>query len=213
MGHLNIFRNLTSVDGLLGFYTKETKDKIPELPGCYAWFLPLWLYRSNLDELIQLVGRVLDYEPDPEKHVIAPFNWQSIKLRIRREPSLHTSRSIRATWDRVLADDRAHDTLQETLMRASLLMPPLYVGRTGNLRERYRQHTTKINADKNDFHSRFSGWAAALQLQLSISDLLFVSVRTRYELSQVLSDVEGDDVELLIEQILMQFCRPPFSLK
>ena len=57
MGHLNVFKNLTSVDGRLAFYTKETKDKIPELPGCYAWFLPLWFYTSDLDELMKVVSR------------------------------------------------------------------------------------------------------------------------------------------------------------
>ena len=213
MGHLNVFRSLTSVDGLLGFYTKETKDKIPELPGCYAWFLPLWFYRSNLDELMQLVSGVLDYEQDPEKEVEAPFTWESVKLRVRRGAAIQTSDSVRATWERLLADDHAHGALQDTLMRASLLMPPLYVGRTRNLRRRYLQHTIKSDKSKNDFHSRFAECAAALQLQLSVSDLLFVSVRTEYELSQVLSDVAQDDTELLIEQMLMQFCRPPFSLR
>ena len=67
MGRLRVFRNLTSLDGRLGFYTKETREQIPTLPGCYAWFLPLWFYRSNLDDLMELVGRVLDYEQRPER--------------------------------------------------------------------------------------------------------------------------------------------------
>ena len=213
MGHLNVFKNLTSVDGRLAFYTKETKDKIPELPGCYAWFLPLWFYTSDLDELMKVVSGVLDYDQQPEKEVAAPFTWQFVKLRIRRGTTIQVTDSVRTTWKRLLADDLAQGALQETLLEASLLMPPLYVGRTRNLRQRYLQHTAGRGDDKNDFHSRFSACAAALQLQLSVSDLLFVSIRTKTELSQVLADVATDDVESLLEQILMQFCRPPFSLK
>ena len=213
MGYLNVFRNLTSVDERLGFYTKETKDKIPELPGCYAWFLPLWFYRSDLDNLVQLVGAVLDYEHNGEREVEVPFNWDSIRLRLRRASTLRATDSVRATWERVLADDRARTALQETLLEASLLMPPLYVGRTRNLRQRYLQHTVKRGHNKNDFYSRFTELAAALELHISVSDLLFVSLRTSDELGRALPDVAPDDVELLIEQLLMQFCRPPFSLK
>ena len=93
-------------------------------------------------------------------------------------------------------------------------MPPLYVGRTKNLQQRYFQHTARTGHSKNDFHSRFAEWAKELGLALSVSDLLFVSLRTRDDLNRAFDEVaHNDDVEFLIEQILMQFCRPSFSLK
>ena len=213
MSHLNIFRSLTSVDGLLGFYTKDTQHAIPDSPGCYAWFLPLWLYSTDLDELLRLVRGLLDYDRHQEKHTEVPFQWDSIALRLRHVATLNAGDKVRTTWKRVMADDRAKNILQDTLMKASLFMPPLYVGRTSNLRDRYLQHTSTRPNDRNDFRLRFRTWVDALELPLSVSDLLFVSVGTQSDLSQVLTDLAPDDAELLIEQILMQFCRPPFSLR
>ena len=214
MGRLRIFRNLTSLDGRLGFYTKETREQIPVQPGCYAWFLPLWFYRSNLDDLMGLVRRVLDYEQRPERSVEVPFVWDSVGLRVTRRPTIHVSDGLREIWNRVTSDPTARSALEETLLEASLLMPPLYVGRTKNLQQRYFQHTARTGHNKNDFHSRFTEWARRLELPLSVSDLLFVSLRTRDDLNRTFDDLaRNDDVELLIEQLLMQFCRPSFSLK
>ena len=213
MGRLAVFRNLTSVDGRLGFYTKETGDTIPELPGCYAWFLPLWFYRSDLDELMRLIAQVLDYQQNPHRSVNVPFTWDSVGLRVSRVATVQVSARVRAIWNRVTSNPTTSKALEEVLLEASLLMPPLYVGRTKNLRQRYLQHTAKTGHRKNDFHSRFSTWADAVKLDVGVSDLLFVSVRTREEVSRALHKVDSDDIEFLIEQILMQFCRPSFSLK
>ena len=213
MGRLKIFRTLTSVDGRLGFYTKETQHDIPETPGCYAWFLPLWFYSSDLDQLMQLVGRVLDYEQLAERHVEVPFNWHALQLRLRRATTVQPTQSLRTIWNRVLSDPTTRDALQDTLLEASLLMPPLYVGKTKNLRRRYLDHTTATARHKNDFHSRFTTWATELQLQLAVNDLLFVSLKTRPALNRALDDTTEEDLESLIEQMLMQFCRPAFSLK
>ena len=213
MGRLRIFRTLTSVDGRLGFYTKETHHDIPETPGCYAWFLPLWFYSTDLDQLMHLVGRVLDYEQLPEREVEVPFTWHALQLRLRRATTVRPTESLRTKWNRVLSDPTTRDALQDTLLEASLLMPPLYVGKAKNLRRRYLGHTINTGHTKNDFHSRFTAWAHELQLQLSVNDLLFVSLKTRPALTSALNDATEDDVESLIEQMLMQFCRPAFSLK
>lgn len=213
MGRFSVFRSLTSVDGRLGFYTKETGATIPEQPGCYAWFLPLYFYRRDLDQLMSVVGRVLDYEQNPEQSVRVPFTWDSVNLRVSRQPTIRVSERLRDIWNRVTSNSTTRNALEETLLETSLLMPPLYVGRTENLRRRYLQHTAKSGHGKNDFHSRFTQWADTLDLHLSVSDLLFVSVRTRDDLSLALDEFAQDEVELLMEQILIQFCRPSFSLK
>ena len=140
MGYLNVFHKLTSADSRLGFYTKETKDRIPELPGCYAWFLPLWFYRTEFAELMEIVTNVLDYEQEPEKQVNVPFTWDSVKLHVRRSTKIKAEKRTNAAWDKVLADTAAREALQQTLLETSLLMPPLYVGRTNNLKQRYLQH-------------------------------------------------------------------------
>ena len=207
MGRLTLFRGLTSEWSRLGFYTSESRDRIPELPGCYAWFLPLWCYDHDLDQLIRLVRGVLDYEQDPEQETEVRFNWDAVRLRVTRESTKDVASSARETWNHLMSNENDRDWLQEILLEASLFMPPLYVGRSRNLRKRYTQHV-EGNQPDNNFHSRFSECEARLQLDIRVSDLLFVSIVTRKE-----NEVVRDDVEALVEQILMQFCRPVFSLR
>ena len=213
MRHLNVFRSLTSAEGRLGFYTKETRNKIPEFPGCYAWFLPLWLYRNDLDDLMQVVSELLSYDRVSEKEVYAHFTWESVKLRVRRCSEIRSTDGVRPTWQRILADDEAREALQQALMEATLLMPPLYVGRTNNLKRRYLQHTEREGSERNDFRSRFREQADKLELKVGVNDLLFVCVQTPKELSRVFANFEEDEINGLFEQILMHFCRPPFSLR
>ena len=212
MGHEHVFRDFTSVDGRLGFYTKQTQERIPEIGGCYAWFLPLWFYRPTVGELISLVSAMYDYEYQPEQTLEARFNWDSITLRLRRASRARDTRRIEQAWDQAMKNEAARNMLQTTMLEASLLMPPLYVGKAANLRRRYIQHT-EGRGEGNVFHSRFAECAERLQLSLSVSDLLFVCVKTPTELTTVLKAAGIEDPEELIEQILMRFCRPPFSIK
>jgi len=213
MSDLNVFRDLTRADGRLGFYTTRTRNQIPEFPGCYAWFLPLWLYREDLDELMQIVSGLLSYDKDPEKVVNAPFTWDTIKLRVSRRANIRPNENISETWKRILKEPEAKRALQQTLMEASLLMPPLYVGRTNNLKRRYLEHTTAGNQDSNTFRSRFTEQVAKLGLKIGVSDLLFICIRTPQNTNQIFEKFDENEIESLIEQILMQFCRPPFSLR
>lgn len=208
---LRVFRDLTSVDGRLGFYTQETKELIPEQPGCYAWFLPLWIYQTDLASLMATVGDMYGYEQDPEKVVSADFNWHSVSLRVRSQTTVApTNADLRDTWNQIVADDEAKAALEQLLLEASLFMPPLYVGRTANLKGRYLQHLTETKG-RNDFHTRFTECVAKSNMTLKVDDLLFVCVRTHDELGRTLD--QFSNVELLVEQMLMQFCRPPFSLR
>ena len=124
MRHLRVFRYLGSTDGRLGFYTLDTRDRIPELPGCYAWFLPLWLYRENLDELMQIVSNLLNYDTIQERQVDAAFTWKSVQLHVRRRTVMRSPKGIRTNWQRPIEDKDTKDALQQAPMEASLLMPP-----------------------------------------------------------------------------------------
>ena len=213
MRPINVFRSLTSSESRLGFYTKETKDRIPEAPGCYAWFLPLWFYTDDIEKLMQTVGNLLDYEQDPERKVDISFTWESVGLSVRRTTRTISRDQTKVTWEKLIGDDQARYALQQTLLEASLLMPPLYVGSTINLKHRYLQHNRDRSTEKNDFHSRFTECAERLNFKISVSDLLFVCIQTPKELRAVFGDSDKSESNLMIEKILMQFCRPPFSIR
>jgi hypothetical protein len=213
MKHLDVFRSLTASDSRLGFYTKGTRDRIPEIPGCYAWFVPLWIYREDFDELTRIVDYLIDYEQEPVKEVQVPFTWESVTLRVRRSTKSTSRERSRATWAQVLGNPAARDALQQTLMEASLFMPPLYVGRTNNLKQRYLQHTKASEPQKNVFFSRFQECVERLRLKISVGDLIFACIETPSAMRDLLGDSDESDSNQLIEHLLMQFCRPPFSIK
>ena len=214
MTYLSCFRDLAGERGRLGFYTKETQHRIPETAGCYAWFVPLWLYRDDLDEFLRAVSALVNYEPNPEKTVDAPFNWERVRFLVRRDIDTSATERKRDTWSRALRDPRAREALQRSLIEASLLLPPLYVGKAANLRRRYLQHA-QGTGDGNDFHRRFAACARTSNLPLSVSDLLFVCIKTPQAEQNAMqhASVAADELDLLTEQILMQLCHPPFSLK
>ncbi len=97
MRTLNVFRDWTRAGGQLGFYTKYTRDRIPPVDGCYAWFLPLWIYREDLEQQMDVLDRLFRYDPDPERQVDAVFNWESVRLRLRRHAHCGTSAAKRST--------------------------------------------------------------------------------------------------------------------
>ena len=215
MQHLKVFRELTGADSRIGFYTKETRGQIPEVGGCYAWLLPLWIYRDDLDELLHVAGALLNYDPSPEREVDARFNWESVSLRVRRKVDTQSTPSKHRAWKHLLGCDQTRNALQQLLLETSLLMPPLYVGRADNLKRRYLQHTQIGRQERNDFHARFKECISRSRLKLDVSDLIFVCISTPAPLRRVFGEALADGRELdeLIEQILMQLCRPPFSLR
>lgn len=211
---LNLFRSLAGADSRLGFYTKATRERIPEIPGCYAWILPFWFYSDHLPDLMSSMASVLNYEPKPEKHTQVSFNWDSFELSISRTNTNSSEHnSLVNTWETILADNEAKLALQQILLEASLLLPPLYIGRTNNLRKRYLQHTDDSATRVNTFKSRFTKCVNDLGLKLSVSDLLFVCIETPHQLRQFFGDADDSETNQLIEQMLIRICHPPFSIR
>ncbi len=94
-------------------------------------------------------------------------------------------------------------------MRASILMPPLYVGKTKNLNVRCNQH---INGrSSSQFHDRFENYAASIHATCNkVSDLLFVCVKTVDDERKV--SAAEQPLEDLIEEIMKRIGKPPYSL-
>lgn len=206
MNALRVFREWSGVDSPLGVYTKQNSHDVPSVDGCYAWFLPLWLYKDDLEELIRAVNTVLM----PERSAVARLHWYDVELTMRPGLQSKASQVRQQAWSTLTADPTRRAALQETLLRASLLMPPLYIGRAKNLQKRYTQHV-EGRGKGNTFYSRFREQAEEAGLNISVGDLLFVCFRTSRELAEAL---EGQsELEKLIEQILLQICLPQLSEK
>lgn len=226
--NLLLFDGWARPTGQLHIFTSLTRDEIPSTGGCYAWFLPLWILHDDLGVLLEVVNRIFRYEQDPERKLEASFTWERVGLRVNRGATVSPQPASVDTWNRLLDEHRGRGALERVLLEASLLMPPLYVGRATNLRSRYNEHV-RGGGDKNTFHNRFTDCLRRLGREmndkrldgtLAVEDLLFVCVTdvSRNGLGEEEAAPERallarPEVEGLIEEILMTICRPPFSLK
>ena len=211
MQSLNAFRDLTRAGSRLGFFTRQTRDDIPATPGCYGWFLPLWLLHKTLPDFLHTFGTVMTHETGSPRELDAGFVWDRVKIKARRgfDPSLPPLPSFAVPlWDRLNERDETRNALQQILLQASLLTSPLYVGKTDNLRRRYNEHLTGSH-----FHTRFADYAKQCGLELPLSHLIFVCIQTSQDVEDALSEGGGSmqEVEKLVEEILKRLCRPPFS--
>ena len=171
-----------NVNKEIGFYTKETFEKIPDVPGVYAWFYPLRILTKNPYEFIREVNLILNYDSSvngkPSKRELVEFKWETIDLSLdinSKEPDLDNFMEI---WEKAAESETKFDQLRKLIMRASIFMTPLYVGKTVQLRRRCFEHITG-NDGKNNFNKRYSGFAEKNNIRFnSINDLLFVCVRT-----------------------------------
>ena len=207
----DIWRDVTR---RVGFYTKETMDQIPEASGCYAWMIPLWIYNDDLEVFLSTVNRLLVFDSGnenvAERTVRADFSWESIDTTLRKRHKVTMSQAKRRDWAKAMADARVREGFQHVLMEATLFMPPLYVGKADNLRDRYLQHTAGSDRETNTFHRRFTRFVTESRLTLSVSDLLFVCIETPPELAKVF---HKEGFNELLEQVLMRLCRPSFSIR
>ena len=207
----DVWRN---VGQRIGFFTKETSDLIPEGPGCYAWFLPLWVYTENLPAFVQLVEKILLYDPETgalsQKRISLTLNWDVLSLELRRLAAPGPTSYLQEQWSRVMSTPEVRAVFVRSLMEASIFIPPLYVGKADRLRDRYLQHVEGTGTERNTFHRRFAEFNRREDISLSVSDLLFVCVETPVEDNRLLREL---GVNELLEQLLMLLCRPPFSIR
>ena len=191
-----------------GVYYKGRFDLVPATPGVYAWFYPLRVTSRDYKEFISQVNTVHDFDAYcddlTEKEGVAPLAWREIQwcFAIRAKPP-QLRRSLEELWSTIVKDEDAFNRIRRILLRASLLMPPLYVGKTNNLHIRCGQHQGGVGSS---FRSRYRTFARENRLPWAeVSDLLFTCIRTE-ELSQ-----EFRDSEALVEALLKQICKPPYG--
>jgi len=210
----DIWRNVTEE---LGFYTKDTFDYVPSVPGIYAWFYPLIITsREDPIKFIQEVNTILNYDSLtrdlPIQNARLEFAWKNIHLNIMLNYKDPTMGKFLEIWDMASSDEEYFDLLRRSVLKASIFMPPLYVGKAKSLYRRCQQHLLGRD-DENNFHRRFTTFARKNSVVFDkVSDLIFVCIRTEKE-EKSTNDKNVDDIEGLVEEVIKYLAKPLYSIK
>lgn len=205
----DVWRN---VNQEVGIFWKSRWDDVPSGPGVYAWFYPLRISTRDLNSFLHEVRTVLSFDAKCNGpawvSLTAPFTWDTIDMEVRLGPSDPPIPSnVALLWDQVVADEVAFERMRRVVMRGSLFMPPLYVGKAQSLSTRCQQH--RSGTASNDFHNRYQDFAEKMKLPAeTVNDLLFACVRTTND-----SPAGDDAIEGIVEEILKRACRPKYSVK
>src|SRR5262249_5848815 len=138
----DVWRNINQE---IGIFWKGRFDEVPVGPGVYAWFYPLRISTYDLSAFLEDVSRVLSLDArsngPTSRAVRARLTWEEVALQVRVGPSApRVPQDVEAVWSTVVADPASFERLRRVVMRGSLLMPPLYVGKTVSLSVRCHQH-------------------------------------------------------------------------
>ena len=213
----DVWRNINQE---IGIFWKGRWDEVPAVSGVYAWFYPLRISTYDLTDFLEEVSKVLSFDArsngPASRSLRARLTWEEIALQLRvGSSSPRIPQDVAAVWSKVVTDEASFERLRRVVMRGSLLMPPLYVGKTTSLNVRCHQHLA--GTAKNDFHKRFEDFAQLVGLRSAeVNDLLFACIRTGSDsLPEPGEPVEGqeDPIEGVVEEILKRACRPRYSVK
>lgn len=204
----DIWRN---VNQEIGFYTEETFDNIPSSPGVYAWFYPLRIIDKNLDVFMSEVQTILNYdsntEGEPEINTEHKLAWETICQKLTLKPKNDIKNTYRKLWNQIVEVEEDWNEIRKTIMRSSILLPPLYVGKAIDLNSRCKEHINGSDT-KNHFHKRYEEFARKNEVNSSrVSDLLFVCIKINENKAQ------SKRSEELVEEIIKHLSKPKYSIR
>lgn len=214
----DVWRNLGE---RISFNTRQTASDIPELPGVYAWFLPLWLYEdSDLNSLIGEISSLTFHDSDertykttsgaPRRESVSEYCWDAINVRLEKVPRKIDSSKMADLWKKMILSDEEKRVFERSLMEATIFTKPLYVGKASNLRSRYEQHIESEKSDRNVFGRRLAEFAAAQELSIRVSDLLYVTISMPTSDSALMEESRLNE---LLEYVLKIIVKPPFGAR
>ena len=120
--------------------------------------------------------------------------------------------NLKTLWNEAVADKKKFDNLRRIIMKSSILLPPLYVGKSNNLSIRCSQHRNG-NDKKSSFYKRYREFAKKNNVRAQeVSDLLFVCLSTIEETKDN-KDIYIENLESLVEEILKTISKPAYSVK
>ena len=225
----HLWAKLSPGNSEIGFYTYETRSKIPNTGGIYAWILPI-KFNSNIKEdslnkNVLKYKKIQAYDAKIEGHSnIAKdlkFNWDPMKIEVKKNESMiRLSDSKTKVWKNL--GKESEQRVKESILYGSLFTRPLYIGYSNSFQNRYKQHVEGSGKSISDFHNRFNNYMNKLHLELiqesvddnsskeyanefniKIEELLFVCISYKEEVNE-------DELKL-IEKILQTLSNPIFS--
>lgn len=222
MAIVDVFRNISD---RIHVFQKTSWNNVPDRAGVYAWFYPIKVTSNNLDDFLAEQRAVRNYDAryrgQPEAQANLPFAWENLRLTASIEPRTpNFPESARNEWDQIVNDQEAFVEFRKTLLVSSLLMPPLYVGKTLSLMRRCAQHrgvgkhTESNGSTANDFRSRFEGFACEHPdiKTKRVEDLIMACVFTAETKSLDANSYQNEQHSLL-EEILKTAARPAYGLR
>ena len=209
------------ISSYIKVYTSVNFDEVPSSPGVYAWYYPIKLPSKNIEDLGFELSSILNYDSKlkSEKNSKAniEFNWKDIEVRVSEDHKYKFPPGVKKHWEKLIIDEKSLYSLEQVMLLASILMPPLYIGKTNNLNVRCRQHRISINTDENNFHNRFEEFTknkilknGKKFLHQNIEDLIFVCIKTDTFENLGKSDTNFEEI---LEEIFKLLANPPFGKK
>lgn len=215
------------LDKKQNLFTYQNSSEIPQCPGTYAWFFPLYLFdeHESVQELAECYRKIFAVDSlfEGSTYFIEKDlyqgrqtrSWQSVssKSEILISPDGRLPSDCQDIWDAIRNDPAKNEIFSDSLIAASLFMPPLYIGKSNDLKARYNAHIKD-----SGFKARFDEFTSSEGIPLSVHDLLFVclslDVSKEDAMEEKLSDESNaKNMNYLLEQILMKAATPPFSKK
>lgn len=201
------------------YYTFENYSKVPSQPGVYAWFYPFRIKNSDMHSFVEDINKVNDFVTNKENiycpNVEFSAGWNDYQFSNTHKP-INGSKDFISEWEDlynkaiISGDFKDVDNIKKIIFLSSILMKPLYVGKSKNLNRRCQEHLSNNKSDSNSFHNRFCEFALGKNLHCKrIDDLIFTCiVTTDFE-----NNYQSSKSEEMIERILINIIKPIYSMR
>jgi len=205
----------TDITQYIDVYTSRTFENVPTCPGVYAWFYPIMLPSMDIEDLGIELTSILNYdstlEGEQKNEAEIQFNWKHLKVGISEEPNNDFNPKVGRYWENI-SNDTNLENLKKIMLVSSILMPPLYIGKTGNLHRRCGEHR-----NSSSFHNRFEKFTKEKILvnkkqflHQKVEDLIFVCIKTDM-LESHDDNMDETDYEEFLEEIFKLMAKPPYG--
>jgi hypothetical protein len=204
-------------------------ENIPNKPGVYAWFYPLFVYEDDtLNSFFKRVEYVISYngvkgEVNDINEICSVMKFANSTAFskteiIKKDFFRNLNDSYAQSWDLMKCDQQRWTEFKNQLLAASIFLRPLYIGKADNLLVRINQHLNDQRG-ANSFACRFEEHMKKMPVIYGENSKVMSGLDGSVNMSDLhLSYIEFNDelhtnTNKLLEKILQHFIQPNFSEK